>query len=283
MKADEYLEEVIKDAFERELDEGENIARTLPFFAASFAVAVPLYGYVTGRLPEFEFQLLSLTLHALLILGAGCAVMILWNLFLMVRLREYRILPKETEQIEWMQALRVHYEAQGLTAATVDKRVTQQLRDQMLLEYAAGAEHNREANAPKLRARASGVTFFVVMLVIAFGMIGIIFVSQRLPQQPRKDVVNVAAQTKADPAAEARRCATAATKTAGPAVGPEVSGCSGGQHGTGGEPQMTDGNKPRDEPSSPPAPAPAPARPAPPPASPQHQLLKKNEGVGARR
>lgn len=280
MKADEYLEEVVKAAFERELDEGENIARTLPFFAASFAVAGPLYAYVSARLPAFEFKPMSLILHALLILGACCAGMILWNMFLMVRLREYRILPKETEQIGWMQALQAYYQAQGLTAATVDKKVTQNLRDRMLLEYAAGAEHNREANAPKLRARASGVAFFVVMLVIAFGMIGIIFVSQRLPQRPHKDVANVAAKTKADPIAEARRCAAAAAKTASPAVGPEVSGCAGSQHGAGRESQMTHANKSAGKPAS----QQAPAQPAPPPpAPPQHQLLKKNAGDSERR
>lgn len=51
MKADEYLEAVVRDAFERELEVSENVARTRPFFAASFAVAVPLYGYIAARLP----------------------------------------------------------------------------------------------------------------------------------------------------------------------------------------------------------------------------------------
>ena len=35
MSPDEYLEGVVKDAFKRELEVDENVARTLPFFAAT--------------------------------------------------------------------------------------------------------------------------------------------------------------------------------------------------------------------------------------------------------
>ncbi len=280
MKADEYLEAVVKAAFERELEGSENIARTLPFFAASFAVAVPLYGYIAISLPGLEFRPLSLILHALLAFGLICAVMILWNLFLMVRLREYRIPPKETEQIDWMQALRAHYEERGLTAATVDKKVTHDLRDRMLLEYATGAEHNREANIPKLRARASGVVFFAAMLAIAFAMIGIIFISQRLPQRPRQDSANVAVQTDAKHAAQTRRRAAAAAEVANPAIRAEIPLGPGGQHGAEAGSQMTEA----DEPDGNRTPPPTPAQPASqPPAPPRHQLLKKNDQGGERR
>jgi uncharacterized membrane protein YciS (DUF1049 family) len=181
MRADEYLEGVVKAAFERELEVSENIARTLPFFAASFAVVVPLYGYVAAHLPAFDFRPLSLALHTLLALGVACGAMILLNLFLMVRIGEYRDLPRETAQIAWLKALKTYYQRQGFTAATVDKKVAQHFRDEILQDYAVAAEHNRDINTPKLRARASGVVFFVAMLVIAFALIGIIFISQRLP------------------------------------------------------------------------------------------------------
>lgn len=278
MKADEYLEEVVKDSFGRELEVNENIARTLPFFAASLAVAVPIYGYIAGRLPPLAPSLMSVVLHGLLASGAGCGVMILWNLFLMVQLREYRIPPRESAQIEWMQALKAYFEDEGLTAATVDRKVTQQLRDRMIIEYAASAEHNREANAPKLRARASGVVYFSAMLTIAFAMIAIIFVSQRLPKPPPQDAAHVASQAESQRAAEAGRRAAAAAEAAGPAVGPEVSGGAGSQHRAGGGSQVTEADKAA---TTPPATPTAPAAPAAqPPAPPPHQLLKKNEDGG---
>lgn len=277
MNADEYLEAVVKDAFERELEVNENIARTLPFFAASIAVAVPLYGYVASRLPAFELSPFSLLLHGLLGTGACCGAMILWNLFLMVQLREYRIPPRETEQIEWTKALKAYFGSQRLTPTTVDRKVTQQLRDRMILEYAASAEHNREANMPKLRARASGVVFFVAMLVMAFAMIGIIFVSQRLPKLPPQGSAHVSPQAEAQRASEAPGSAAAAA-AAGPPTGPEVSRRAGGKHRAEAGLQVTEADKPApDSPVVPTIPA-APA--AQPPAPPQHQLLKKNDDGG---
>lgn len=278
MKPEEYLETILKAAFERELEVSENVARTLPFFTASLAVAVPLYGYVAGRLPSFSFSPLSLILHSLLAAGASCGVMILWSLFQMVRIREYRLPPRETAQIEWMYALKAYFEAQGLTQATIDRKVSELLRTRMIAEYAASAEHNREAEAPKLRARASGVFYFVLMLAIAFAMIAIIFISQRLPQPPLQEAAHVAAKIEVSRAAVARRLAAAPTASAGSETRPEVSGGAGGEHRVGRGPEMIERDKSA---SNTPAPPSIPAGPVSQPPPPPHQLLKKSdEGAG---
>jgi hypothetical protein len=277
VKADEYLEGVLKESFERELEVNENVARTLPFFTASFAVAAPLYGYVVTRIPPFAPSALSLVLHVLLVGGAACGAMILWNLFAMVRLREYRIPPKETEQIDWMEALKAYYRGRGLTDATVDKKVTDDLRARMIQEYAAAAEHNRQANTPKLRARTAGVTFLVIMLAIAFLMIGIIFATGRLEQSPKQDVADVVAKAQAARAAEAGRSAPVAAQVSDPAPGREVSGGAGGQLGAEGRPRMTNTDKPTS------APQPATTKPVERPAPPQSQILKRSEDGGRSR
>lgn len=243
MKADEYLEGVLKKSFERELEVHENIARTLPFFTASLAVAIPLYGYIAARIPPLSFSILSLVLHGLLVAGAACGMMILWNLFAMVRLREYRIPPKETEQIDWMQDLKAYYHDQGLTAATVDKKVTDDLREGMIQEYAAAAEHNRETNTPKLKARTTGVTFLVTMLAIAFLMIGTIFVTERLSPSPRQGAADVVVEAEVKSVAETRRRSAPAAQVADPSPGREVPRGAGGQSGSGS--QVRQGAEPR--------------------------------------
>lgn len=281
MKTDEYLEEIVKESFNRELEVNENVARTLPFFTASLAVAVPLYGYIAARIPALAPSALCIALYGLLAAGCACGAMILWNLFGMVRLREYRIPPKETEQIAWTEALKAYFEGQGLTAATVDKKVTQQLRSRMILEYAAAAEHNRDANTPKLRARTAGVTFFVVMLAIAFAMIAIIFLSERLAKPRNQDSVDVVTQSEIERTTEGWRRPANSAETTGSAIGGEIPRRAGSQFGAEGRSEMSNTDKPSS--NMPPQPANTPANSSPPsptadlPAAPQHQLLKKSQ------
>lgn len=250
MKSDEYIENVVKDGFERELDVDENVARTLPFFAASLAVAATLYGYIAARLPPLSLSPFSVVLHILLAVAAICAVRILWHLFQAVRAREYLLLSKETEQIEWADALRTHFSAQSLTAATIDKKVTDQLRQRMASEYAKSAEHNREANRAKLQARAAGFTLLVAILAIAFIMIGIIFISEHLAPSSRKDPTDVIAPNAAPGNAPkvGQRSPAAAQGTSG-STGREVLRGSGGEHRDGSGSQVT-GSKPATPPSS---------------------------------
>lgn len=275
MKADEYLESVFKEAFKRELEVDENVARTLPFFAATLALVVTLYGYATTKLPTLQLGFLSLLLHLLLITGAACLAGVVYSLFQAVRAREYRIPPKETEHIAWAESLKSFYAEQGMNPAAADEKVASDLRARMLVEFAEGVEHNRAANAPKLKARAQGFTLLVAALGIAFLMIAIIFTADRLAPagQPREPHEQPPRQEHdAAPAAVSAAPAAAAAQAAGASGRREVPGRARGEHG----PQVSDTAKPPQ--GGQPAQQPAPAAAPPPP--PTHQILKKSEDGG---
>ena len=119
---DEYLDGIFKDAFRRELEVDENVARTLPFFAATLALAATLYGYALSRLPPPAWTASALALHVLLILGVACLIGVLWNLFQAVRMREYRIPPRETELAAWVGELRAFYEREGGSQEVAEAR-----------------------------------------------------------------------------------------------------------------------------------------------------------------
>jgi len=280
--ADEYLEGVLKDAFERELEVDENVARTLPFFAATLALAVTLYGYAATKLPPPTWSFISIFLHALLMAGTLCLIPILWAMFQAVRVREYRIPPRETAQLEWGEELKAHYAAQGLTPKTVDARVAAHLRSRMLVEYAESAEHNRSANLPKLKARALGLTMLVVMLSIAFSMIGIIFITERAAAVGRTGATREpeahSSEFGTKAAAQGGINATAYPATAsGAPSGCEVPASANCQHGGRlTTPSNTSGAGAKPEPS-----VPAPSAPNPAPSPPAHQLLKKSEDGSA--
>ena len=277
VKADDYLEGVFKDAFKRELEVDENVARTLPFFAATLALVVTLYGFATTKLPPLEWRLLSLLLHLLLLTGAACLAGVVYNLFQAVRVRVYRLPPKETELVTWAEGLRTFYAEQGLTPEASDEKVSGDLKSRLILEFAEGVEHNRAANIPKLKARAQGFTLLVAALGIAFLMIAIIFSTDRLasagPKSAPHEQPTRQSRNAAQPAIGAAPAAAAA-ETAVRAGGREISRRAGGEHGA----QVSDANKPA---PAPPAPGPAPAQSvAQPPAPPTHQLLKKSESGG---
>jgi hypothetical protein len=200
---------------------------------------------------------------------------VVYSLFQAVRVREYRIPPKETEQVAWAERLRTYYVEQGLSGSELDEKVTADLRARMILEFAEGAEHNRQANVPKLAARARGFTLLIAALGIAFLMIAIIFTTDRVGSTGHARDPHEHPPRQAGDAAAAANLGTppaaSAAQAAGAAGGREVSGNSGRQHGE----QVSDANKP---PANPPA-APA-AKPSTPPPPPTHQLLKKSADGG---
>jgi len=277
VKADDYMEGVFKDAFKRELEVDENVARTLPFFAATLALVVTLYGYATTKLPPLEWRFLSVLLHLLLLAGAACLAGVVLSLFQAVRARVYRLPPKETELVAWAAGLKAFYAEQGMSPEAADDKVAGDLRSRMIVEFAEGVEHNRAANVPKLKARAQGFTLLVAALGVAFLMIAIIFSTDRLAwpgsksapheQSPRQSRNAAQAAVGPAPAAPAAEAAVRAGRR-------EVPGGSGGQYGA----QVSDPGKTNPAPA-PPAPAPSQTVAQPPPP-PTHQLLKKSESGG---
>ncbi len=252
MAPDEYLERIFGDAFRRELDADENVARTLPFFTATLALAASLFGYVTTKMPMLGPNTLSVSLYALLALGALGLAGVLWTLFEAVRAREYRLLPRETEQREWVEQLRTFFAGNGLSGQALDERVSGELRSRMVLEYAEASEHNRGNNRRKLAARAQGLTLLVAVLTIAFLMVAIMFASTVRFSSAQPGGSNAAASD-SEKAGDGHARQPPAGAAAAPVLrgGGEVPGCACRGQGEA----VTDTPKP-------PAAAPAPSQPA---------------------
>src|SRR3954462_11438216 len=76
-KLDEYLEEIFAERYKRQLDQEENVARTLPFFAAALAVLANIVGLLRPSIPSFSTTLFSISVHVFL---AGLAVCIFYSI-----------------------------------------------------------------------------------------------------------------------------------------------------------------------------------------------------------
>jgi hypothetical protein len=303
--ADEYLEEVLKDCFERELDVDENVARTLPFFAAAFAFAGPMFTYIIAELPP-SGGVLGVVLRIMLAAAAVSACIVLGNLFRAVRRRDYKIPPSEPELVQYAKQLKEAYQLTGLTPKFVQLRTKEKLRELMVRHYADDTAHNRRVNAPKLKARAEGFTWLVIMLSIAFLMIGIMFVTDEvteLRKSERNDVAasnaKVRAQGQVRPEGEGEgagaggrqdlqqgrqgRGAEAQGQAAGGAAGSNADARRGAPANNALEPRAAE-RRPQVSDSDrgggqQPAPAPQPVQPAPVaslPQPPSGQILKKS-------
>ena len=51
MEADEYLEKIAAERYERELDQEENVVRNLPFAAAALAIIFAFMAAIRGDVP----------------------------------------------------------------------------------------------------------------------------------------------------------------------------------------------------------------------------------------
>src|SRR5690242_10543276 len=65
-KAAEYLEKLVTESFKRELDQEENVVRSLPFFATSIGVLITFVGFVRTTLPAFSLTAWPIIAYGLL-------------------------------------------------------------------------------------------------------------------------------------------------------------------------------------------------------------------------
>jgi len=185
---EDYLEKVAEAAFKREYDQDENVVRSLPFFATALGVAVAIYALVFERLPAFEFRPVPLIIYFMLLLSGGAFLRTLWCLFQIVRVREFLIPADEVKLIAWAESVVAFHQrasltleaAKAATKTTVRKRVTQ--------EYANSAVHNRVQNAEKLRYRAKGLTWLVVLITLASMTVAMLGAESALKSDPDERV-----------------------------------------------------------------------------------------------
>lgn len=174
----EYLEKILEASFKREFEQDENVVRSLPFFATALGVIVAIFSQIITRMPAPETGAAGIV-NIMLAGAAGAFTWVLWCLFQIVRVREYKVPPDEQKLVAWAEALRAYYAKQGKTPAQAEKAATSDLRNRMIAAYAESAVHNREVNRSKFKHRTIGLTWLVILMALATLAVGVIFVEKR--------------------------------------------------------------------------------------------------------
>lgn len=177
MDVDEYIEKLVADAYRREGEQEENVARSLPFFAASLAVLATVLGLVRAVLPPIELSTYSIISYGCLIGIAAAVILVIWHLGIAVWPRRFEYLMSESDLRAYTDQLREFYSHTHANSDDIEAAVLDDLRTSMIEQYAKGAMQNRANNVARTRARSFALTALVVALGFAFGLIGAILMN----------------------------------------------------------------------------------------------------------
>ena len=148
-----YIEKTLADAYRKEIDQEENVWRSLPFFAATLALQVTALVQIIDRFPN-PATILGHVSNGLLGLAALLDLIALGFLCLSIWPRQFRYLASEPDLLDYAQEL-IRDEGAGKDDASQIKpeSALTTLKWELARQYAVGANHNRQINKGRERWR----------------------------------------------------------------------------------------------------------------------------------
>jgi hypothetical protein len=179
MDANEYLEKIVAENYKREIDQEENVVRSLPFVAASLAVLATIISFSRSYVPDYTFDVYTSIVYVL-ILGFGISIVaVIGFLFLAVVPRAFHYLARPDDLQNYAAGLRTYYEQQpDITPENIEKGIVYDVRQTMIDQYVNGAINNQAINVSRSSARARAFTALVAALGFAFLALGTISVHE---------------------------------------------------------------------------------------------------------
>ena len=172
----DYLEKLFGEAYRREIDQEENVWRSLPFFAATLALQLAGLAQIrdwVGGAGGWPFWL-SLSLLAAAALATLAALVFLAQSILPAR---FRYVASELELQSYLETVRATAVANGSSAEDATQAAVLAARTVMIQQYALGASSNRLINQGRAnrRTRAGLATLASVLAVLV--LVGLVVVS----------------------------------------------------------------------------------------------------------
>src|SRR5487761_1396879 len=123
MDANEYLETLVAESYKRELDQEENVVRSLPFAAAALAVISTIMVVVRSYVPAGAIGFYPVAVWACLIAFGVSVAWTLCLLFLAVAAKRLQYLSPPNELYEYVISLRNYYIAIGTSPQQTEQQV----------------------------------------------------------------------------------------------------------------------------------------------------------------
>lgn len=173
-----HLADLAGESFKRQADLDESVWRSLPFFAATIALAAALIGTAAKDVPPFSFTPFALVVHAFLVLGVasfGWALRWFWTV---VRPRDYEYPSTDAAIRTYAEEVTAFHRSHGMMDAALDDIVVSDLQLFMAEQYGNAARTNFAHNAAKMKARSRVMLFMMIGFVLAFACEATIFVDR---------------------------------------------------------------------------------------------------------
>jgi hypothetical protein len=176
----EYLEQVLSDFHKREVDQEENVARSLPFMGTSLAVLSGLIGVVRTSIPMFSLSHYFITVYSIISFLSLYLLAMLRFLWIAVRPRRFKTTLTADEFYETYQRFKAYYEPRHLSPAEMNAAIINDLREGLISNYAEVATRNRGNNLARIGARAHAFQCLVFALFLACCLVGAIMVHDQV-------------------------------------------------------------------------------------------------------
>jgi hypothetical protein len=194
-----HLERVFFDLYKKEIDQEENVWRSLPFFAATLGLEVAVLNGAVGAAPSMPLPWLAAFAIGVVLL-AGSILLVLLHLFRSIRRQEYQYLPAEQEILDWVRSFGVHpldppdpdpsaapaaepeppppaeedatagWAARVYGPGEVDRRLRQLLVEQL----AVATQHNRGLNQRRAASRTTAGALLIGSVLATLLVVGIV-------------------------------------------------------------------------------------------------------------
>jgi hypothetical protein len=173
-KADEFVEKLIGEGYKRELDQEENVVRSLPFFATSLGVLATALGLARPAIGPFALAAFPLAIYATLGFIGLAILLVLVFLLQATRPRQFKLPMSEQALLGYRTSLRDYYAASGKDEATLAEAMLADMREEVTRQVAEATRITRQNNLARLRARGRAVTALVAAIFLAFVLLGLI-------------------------------------------------------------------------------------------------------------
>ena len=173
----DYLETLFGEAYRKEIDQEENVWRSLPFFAATLALQLAGLAQIRDWVGGAEGWLfwLSLSLLAAAALATFAALVFLAQSIWPAR---FRYVTSELELQSYLEAVRTTASTGSLSVEEATLTAVTAARTVMVQQYAIGASSNRLINQRRAnrRTRAGLATLASVLAVLV--LVGLVVISK---------------------------------------------------------------------------------------------------------
>jgi hypothetical protein len=168
-----HVEKTLADSYRKEIDQEENVWRSLPFFAATIALELTALFQLLARLPTTGAR--ALISHALLILTGVLLAFALALLAACIAPVKFRYLSREPLLLRFTDELIEAEQASKAQSQTVPLDALALLKRELAHQYSVATDHNRRINKRRelLRAFAGlcvvgSVLTILLLVTVAF-------------------------------------------------------------------------------------------------------------------